>query len=364
MSTDTLTAVSTSLESARSVTTLPDGHPCRNLHGHSFQVTALTALPREWSSFPGGEVLSLRKALEETVAPLNYSYLNQVLEHPTDENLALWVQEHFHLPHINRIAIRSTRLQGVDLDRHGVVHIWRRYRFQAAHQLPNVPPGHKCGRMHGHRFEVVVHATQSPNLNQPSIDYDHIDRIWAPIQSELDYQCLNNIEGLSNPTSELISSWLWSRLKQSLPELSSVTVFETDSCGANFDGSTYRIWKDFTLDSAVQVRNTPADHCLARLHGHTFLLRLQLLAPLDQIMGWTIDFGDVKAKFDPIFKQLDHHPLHELAGIPNSDTTSLAHWIYQMAKPLLPQLAQVDLYEAQGCGAIVAESLESPPLPI
>jgi 6-pyruvoyltetrahydropterin/6-carboxytetrahydropterin synthase len=364
MNTRTLTAASTTIESARSITMLPDDHPCRNLHGHSFRISVLTALPSEWSSFPGSDVISLRKALEESVAPLNYSYLNQALEHPTDENLARWIQEHLHLPHVNRLSVRSMQHQGVDLDRHGVVHIWRRYRFQAAHQLPNVPRGHKCGRMHGHRFEVVIHATQRPNINQQSIDYDHIDRIWAPIQSELDYQCLNNIEGLSNPTSELISSWLWSRLKPSLPELSSVTVFETDSCGANFDGNIYRIWKDFTLDSAVQVRDTRTDHRLSRLHGHTFLLRLQLLAPLDQIMGWTIDFGDVKAQFEPIFKQLDHNPLHELAGISNSDTTSLAHWIYQTAKPLLPQIVQVDLYEAQGCGAIVAESLESPLLPI
>jgi len=358
MSIITLAAGSASLESARSIVTFPDGHPCHNVHGHSFQVTALTEVSREWPSFPGGEILSLRNALEETVAPLNYSYLNQVLEHPTDENLAFWIQEHSHLPQVSRISIRSTRLQGVDLDWHGGRHIWRRYRFQAAHQLPYVPPGHKCGRMHGHRFEVVVYATQSQDFHQSSITYDYIDRIWAPIQSELDYQCLNSIAGLSNPTSELISSWLWFRLKQSLPELSSVTVFETDSCGANFDGSTYRIWKDFTLDSAVQVHSAPPNHCLARLHGHTFLLRLQLLAPLDQVMGWTIDFGDVKAKFDPIFKQLDHHPLHEIAGISSSDTASLAQWIYQMAKPLLPQLVQVGLFENEECGIIVTESQE------
>jgi len=26
-------------------------------------------------------------------------------------------------------------------------------------------------------------------------------------------------------------------------------------------------------------------------------------------MGWTVDFGDVKELFDPIFKRIDHHPL-------------------------------------------------------
>ncbi|HMA98943.1 MAG TPA: 6-carboxytetrahydropterin synthase, partial [Wenzhouxiangella sp.] len=36
--------------------------------------------------------------------------------------------------------------------------MWRRFRFESAHQLPNVPPGHKCGRMHGHGFIVILHC--------------------------------------------------------------------------------------------------------------------------------------------------------------------------------------------------------------
>lgn len=364
MSLVNLTVASTTLESARSVTILPEGHPCRNLHGHSFRATAIASLPTGWSPFPGGEVDAFREELKAIVAPLNYCHLNQVLAQPTDENLARWVRDRLQLPNIDRIAIQSTPHQGVDLNRHGIAHVWRRYRFQSAHRLPNVPPDHKCGRMHGHGFEVIVHANQDLGNRQLSIDYDSIDRIWAPLQAELNYHCLNEIEGLSNPTSELISSWLWSRLKQTLPELSWITVFETDFCGANFDGNTYRIWKDFTLDSAVRVKRAPNGHPLANIHGHTFLLRLHLHAPLDKVMGWTLDFGDVKMIFDPIFKQLDHRPLHELVGLADSDTTSLAQWIYQTAKPLLPQLSRVDLYETQGCGTIVAETLDCPALPI
>ncbi|MGA0420428.1 MAG: 6-pyruvoyl trahydropterin synthase family protein, partial [Phycisphaerales bacterium] len=29
-------------------------------------------------------------------------------------------------------------------------------RFEAAHRLPRVPEGHKCGRLHGHSFRVTV----------------------------------------------------------------------------------------------------------------------------------------------------------------------------------------------------------------
>ena len=35
--------------------------------------------------------------------------------------------------------------------------IFKEFTFEAAHRLPNVPPGHKCARLHGHSFAVSVH---------------------------------------------------------------------------------------------------------------------------------------------------------------------------------------------------------------
>lgn len=360
-----LTVASTRMESARRVSVLPNGHKCRNTHGHSFLISVFAQLPEGWAPFPGGEVAELQRRLEACVAPLNYQLLNEFLEQPTDENLARWVRQQLAVPGIDRVAVQSTANQGVDLDARGHAHVWRRYRFQAAHRLPNVPLGHKCGRMHGHGFDVIVHANQDIGDRDLSIDYDHLDELWAPFHFELNYQCLNEIEGLSNPTSELISAWLWTRLKAVLPELSWVTVFETASCGANFDGNQYRIWKDFTLDSAVQIKRAPETHVQRRVHGHTYTLRLHLSAPIDQLMGWTVDFGDVKALFDPIFKSLDHHPIHLISGGPGDcDTASIAHWIRQQALVGLHQLARVDLYEIEGSGTAISTEFEAPAMPI
>ncbi len=64
----------------------------------------------------------------------------------------------------------------------------------------------------------------------------------------------------------------------------------------------------------MKLDRAPAGHPLAGIHGHTFTLRLHLSAPLDQVYGWAMDFSDVKLLFDPIFKAMDHHLLHELAG--------------------------------------------------
>lgn len=361
----TLTVASARLEAARHVSVLPEGHKCRKTHGHSFLVSVFADLPEDWAPFPGDEVNELGRRLEACVAPLNYGLLNDTLSQPTDENIARWVRAKLNVPGISRVAVQSTANQGVDLDNAGQAHVWRRYRFQAAHRLPNVAPGHKCGRMHGHGFEVIVHANQDIGERDLSIDYDHLDDLWAPFHFDLNYRCLNEIEGLSNPTSEVISAWLWTRLKVVLPELSWVTVFETGSCGANFDGANYRIWKEFTLDSAVQFNRAPSNAPHAHIHGHTYTLRLHLSAPLDTVMGWTVDFGDVKTLFDPTFKALDHHPIHQMPNGPTDcDSATIASWIYETANPGLKQLTRVDLYETEGCGSIAASEQEGPALPV
>lgn len=360
----TITLASAGFEAARQVVLLPDGHRSSNLHGHSFTATIFADLPTDFAPYPGGEPDALRERLENCVSQLDYSYLNDTLEHPTDENLARWIGRNVGVPGIERVAIQSTGTQGVDLDRKDNAHLWRRFRFQAAHQLPNVPLGHKCGRMHGHGFEVILHANQDLCSSDIGIDYDHLEEIWAPFQAQLNFNCLNEIDGLSNPTSENLAAWIWSRIKPLLPELSWVTVFETGFCGANFDGERYRIWKEFTLDSAIRLSRAPDCSPRSRLHGHTYTLRLHLEAPLDAVKGWTIDFGDVKEIFDPIFKSLDHHPLYELPGLMDGDAASVAGWIYSRAKPQLPALYRVDLHETPGNGCVVSELDDCPAMPV
>ncbi len=364
MKVQTLHAASAGFEAARHVDILPEGHRSRRMHGHSFLAKLRCALPDGWASFPGGEIERLRDELQARIARLDYRLLNDQIAQPTDENLARWVSQQIDVPGVEQVGIQSTAHEGVDLDLAGHAHVWRRYIFQSAHRLPNVPPGHQCGRMHGHGFEVIVHANQNVGNRDLSIDYDHLDALWAPLHRELHHACLNDLPGLANPTSEMLSSWLWQRLQPQLPELSWITVYETGSCGANFDGRQYRIWKELTLDSALRLKRAPDGSALHRIHGHTYTLRLHLSAPLDQVMGWTVDFGDVKEIFKPIFAALDHQPLHEIADLDDCDTASIARWILLKARERLPQLDRVDLYETRGCGAIVSIGADGPALPI
>lgn len=339
-------------EAARQITGLPDTNRRGALHGHGFIASVHASLPYGWAGFDGSECHDLRERFARCVGLLDYSLLNDLIGTPTDENVAAWIGQRFDVPGLARIAIQSTPNQGTSIVPGGQsVRVWRRYTLHAAHRLPYVPVGHKCGRMHGHSFAIVVHATR--DLADASPGYDELDLLWAPEHSALNYRCLNDILGLENPTSEMLSSWLWERLKPSCPSLSAITVFETGSCGATHDGTRYHIWKDFTLDSAVRMGNAPATDPRHRVHGHTYTLRLNLTAPVDSVMGWTIDFGDVKTIFNPVLRSLDHHPLYERPELGGGDTMSIARWVQQRVAADLPQLSSIELYETEGCGVIV-----------
>ena len=107
------------------------------------------------------------------------------------------------------------------------------------------------------------------------------------------------------------------------------------------------------LPTATGMTITLTLLALRGIHGHTWTLRLHLNAPLDTVMGWTVDFGDVKTLFDPIFKAIDHRPLFERDDLPDGDALSLARWVLAQGRAVLPQLDRIDIYETRGNGAIV-----------
>jgi|ERR1039458_1117551 6-pyruvoyltetrahydropterin/6-carboxytetrahydropterin synthase len=115
--------------------------------------------------------------------------------------------------------------------------IFKVFTFEAAHKLPHVPEGHKCGRLHGHSFRVEVHVS-GPVHDQLGwvIDFADIKTAFRPIEDQIDHRYLNDIEGLENPTSENIARWIWNRLYPSLSSLSKVVVQETCTSGCIYCG--------------------------------------------------------------------------------------------------------------------------------
>jgi 6-pyruvoyltetrahydropterin/6-carboxytetrahydropterin synthase len=117
------------------------------------------------------------------------------------------------------------------------VSLWKEFRFEAAHHLPHMPPGHKCARLHGHSFVLEVHlqGPVDPHTGM-LVDYADIKHAFGPLEDQLDHHFLNEIEGLENPTSENIARWVWERLKPTLPELSRLVLRETCNVGCVYEG--------------------------------------------------------------------------------------------------------------------------------
>ena len=114
----------------------------------------------------------------------------------------------------------------------------RSYRFEAAHFLPKVPPGHKCARMHGHSYlvEIAIEGEVDPERGWV-MDFAEIDEHVMPLVRQLDHQVLNELEGLANPTSELLAIWLWHKLAPTLTGITEVVVSETPTSRCVYRGS-------------------------------------------------------------------------------------------------------------------------------
>jgi 6-pyruvoyltetrahydropterin/6-carboxytetrahydropterin synthase len=117
------------------------------------------------------------------------------------------------------------------------VEIWKDFSFDSAHRLPHVPEGHKCGRLHGHTFHVRVTLRGVAGEHTGWVmDFADLKAAWKPMDRILDHRYLNEIEGLENPTSEVLAVWIWDRLKPVLPELWEVQVKETCTSGCSYRG--------------------------------------------------------------------------------------------------------------------------------
>lgn len=99
-------------EAAHSLPTFPEGHKCRRLHGHSFQVEVVVA----GNVDPAKGYLIDYADIKTVCAPicdqLDHRYLNEIegLENPTSEALARWIWQRLkpNLPLLVRITVHET----------------------------------------------------------------------------------------------------------------------------------------------------------------------------------------------------------------------------------------------------------------
>jgi 6-pyruvoyltetrahydropterin/6-carboxytetrahydropterin synthase len=113
-----------------------------------------------------------------------------------------------------------------------------------------------------------------------------------------------------------------------------------------------RLFKEFTFEAAHRLPHVPEGHKCARLHGHSFVVRISVDGEVGEQSGWVMDFGDIKAAFKPLYDRLDHYYLNEIPGLENPTSENLARWIWRELSPSLPQLSAVEIRETCTSGCI------------
>lgn len=112
------------------------------------------------------------------------------------------------------------------------------------------------------------------------------------------------------------------------------------------------IFKEFTFEAAHRLPNVPAGHKCARLHGHSFHVRVSVRGEIGATTGWVMDFADIKAAIAPVEQQLDHRYLNEIPGLENPTSEVIARWIWQALLPALPGLESLEVRETCTSGCV------------
>jgi len=111
-----------------------------------------------------------------------------------------------------------------------------------------------------------------------------------------------------------------------------------------------KIFKEFTFEAAHRLPNVPEGHKCARLHGHSFVVRITVSGDVGQESGWVMDFAELSAAFEPVYRALDHYYLNEIEGLENPTSENIARWIWQRLQ--LPGLSEVMIRETCTSGCV------------
>jgi 6-pyruvoyltetrahydropterin/6-carboxytetrahydropterin synthase len=103
--------------------------------------------------------------------------------------------------------------------------------------------------------------------------------------------------------------------------------------------------KSFQFEAAHLLPHLPAEHKCRRLHGHSFKVEVAVEGECDPRLGWLMDYAEISDSFKPLFEQLDHYYLNEVAGLENPTSENIAAWIWARLKPKLPLLSEVVVAE-------------------
>lgn len=106
----------------------------------------------------------------------------------------------------------------------------------------------------------------------------------------------------------------------------------------------YKIWKEFKFSASHQLLGLPPEHQCSRLHGHNYVIEIQLESNKLDKVGFIVDFGELKPFKDWLDANFDHRHLNDILDF-NPTAENMAKYIFNYLIDIYPQLTEVRVRE-------------------
>lgn len=108
--------------------------------------------------------------------------------------------------------------------------------------------------------------------------------------------------------------------------------------------NTYTITKEFHFSAAHQLDGLPDSHKCARLHGHNYIVVVELASFVLDDNGFVVDYGDLQPIKNYIDNVLDHRNLNDILDVPTT-AENLARHLFLICASIWPQTVAVRVSE-------------------
>ncbi len=106
----------------------------------------------------------------------------------------------------------------------------------------------------------------------------------------------------------------------------------------------FSITKEFHFSASHVLHGLPDGHPCGRLHGHNYVVIVELYALALNTAGFVQDYGEMKPIREYIDSELDHRHLNDVLGFQPS-AERMAKFFYEKFKPQFPALRSVSVKE-------------------
>ena len=107
--------------------------------------------------------------------------------------------------------------------------------FSAAHHL--LKEEGECENQHGHNW-LVEAFVKGDKLNNSNIliDYKVLKKHLKSVLDTLDHKDINELDDFKgiSPSSEMLAKYIYSKMKESIPQISKISVWETSTSCASY----------------------------------------------------------------------------------------------------------------------------------